>query len=125
MTLQKAYRDCMNVVEKGLHYKFWDKERERSNRAARLADDARGGIRTEARCFTIPVHDRVAWIGPPHDPIQAWVCLSCKGVACEPEIKDRGYDFKEVPDWIITEIMDLDLKRQVAGNPKSFGMSTK
>ena len=103
-------------VEKLLKAKFWDKERERSNRAAGLADMAQG---TTRRC---PMrHDQIAWSGPPHDRIRAYVCLRCNAAACEPEIKDRGFDFETVPDWIIHEILDLDLQRQAKGNPKFFG----
>ena len=111
--------DAFDEVEKGLQYKYGDKERERSNRASGLADLARGLSRS------CPLrHDKVAWTGPPHDAVQAWVCLDCKAVCCEPEVVDRGYDFATVPDWIVEEILDLDLKRQsTMGNPASFGMS--
>ena len=102
-------------VEKMLHYRFHDKERERSQRAALLAAQARGSLR---RC---PLrHDMIAWSGPPHDEIRCYICLRCNAAASEPEIKDRGYDFDTVPDWIITEILDLDLKRQAETNPKQF-----
>ena len=123
MVLYKAYRETTNVVEKMLHYKFWDKERERSNRAAGLADVAKSSIRRIARC---PMnHDRIAWSGPPHDEIRAYICLQCNAAACEPEIRDRGYHFDTVPDWVIDNIFNLDLERQVKGNPKSFGMFAK
>ena len=103
-------------VEKLLKAKFWDKERERSNRAVGLVEAAMG---TRRRC---PMrHDQIAWSGPPHDRIRAYVCLRCNAAACEPEIKDRGFDFDTVPDWIIHEILDLDLQRQAEGNPKFFG----
>ena len=109
--------DAFKEVEKLLHYRFWDKERERSNRAAGLAEQARG---TRRRC---PLrHDMIAWSGPPHDPIRCYICLRCNAAASEPEIKDRGYDFETVPDWIIDQIFDLDLQRQsTLGNPASFG----
>lgn len=109
--------DMFHEVEKMLRYKFHDKERERSNRATGLADLAQG---TRRRC---PMrHDRIAWSGPPHDPIRTYVCLRCNAAACEPEIKDRGYDFETVPDWIMMDILDLDLQRQAEGNPATFGM---
>ena len=112
--------NAFNELEKRLKYKFWDKERERSNRAAKMADDAKQFSRPAARC---PMrHDQIAWSGPPHDAIQAYVCLRCNAAACEPEIKDRGHDFATVPDWIIDEILDLDLQRQAQGNPKMFGV---
>lgn len=109
--------DAFKEVEKKLKYRFWDKERERSNRAAFIADNARGSKR---RCpFR---HQRLAWSGPPHDPIQCKICLDCGAVASEPEIRDRGYDFDLCPDWIIQEIMDLDLQRQAElGNKAFFG----
>ena len=104
-------------VEKLLKYRFWDKERERSNRAAGLAQLAYG---TKRRC---PMgHDRLAWTGPPHDAIRAYVCLRCNAAACEPEIKDRGFIFETIPDWELYKILDLDLDRQANGNPKTFGI---
>ena len=102
-------------VEKLLRHKWWDKERERSNRASGLVSSAQG---TKRRC---PMrHDMIAWSGPPHDAIRAYVCLRCNAAACEPEIKDRGYDFDTIVDWQIHAIMDTDLERQAAGNPTSF-----
>ena len=107
--------DYFKEVEKMLHFRFWDKERERSQRAAALAEIAKG---TRRRC---PLrHDMIAWSGPPHDPIRCYVCLRCNAAASEPEIKDRGYDFETVPDWIIDEILDLDLQRQSEINAKQF-----
>lgn len=108
--------DAFKEVEKLMRYRFGDKERQRSNRAAALVQAALG---TTRRC---PMrHDQIAWSGPPHDRIRAYVCLRCNAAACEPEIKDRGYDFDTVPDWIIHEILDLDLRRQAEGNKKLFG----
>ena len=107
--------DAFAEVEKLLKYRFWDKERERSNRAAGLAEQARG---TRRRC---PLRHRdIAWSGPPHDPIRAYVCLNCNAAASEPEIKDRGLVFETIPDWEIDRILDLDLERQSMGNPRQF-----
>ena len=108
--------DMFKEVEKLLKYRWWDKERERSNRAAGLVEQALG---TRRRCPLL--HGRIAWSGPPHDPIRAYVCLYCNAAACEPEIKDRGFEFDTVPDWIIHEILDLDLQRQADGNRRVFG----
>ena len=103
-------------VEKLLKYRFHDKERERSQRASALVELARG---TTRRC---PMrHDRIAWSGPPHDKVRTYICLRCNAAACEPEIRDRGYDFDTCPDWIIDDILDLDLQRQAEGNRKMFG----
>mgnify|MGYP001573395841 CR=1 FL=1 len=104
-------------VEKMLHYRYADKERERSNRSAGLRQAALG---TRRRC---PLrHERIAWSGPPHDAVRAYVCLECNAAACEPEIKDMGFDFDTVPDWIIHRILDADLERQTdLGNPAFFG----
>ena len=109
--------EVQNEVEKLLQYRYHDKERERSNRAAGMHDLALG---TARRC---PMrHDSIAWSGPPHDAVRCYVCLRCNAAASEPEIKDRGYDFDTVPDWIILEIFDLDLQRQSdLGNPRQFG----
>ena len=103
-------------VEKKLKYRFWDKERERSNRAAGWAWGEKHSYR--GRCLRN--HDTIAWVGPPHDPIRAYVCLHCYGAACEPEIRDRGFDFETIPDWEIHKIMNLDLERQVQGDPNLF-----
>ena len=117
MPIIRLKENMFKEVEKLLKYRFWDKERERSNHAAGLAEQAKGSRR---RC---PLrHDMIAWSGPPHDPIRTYICLRCNACASEPEIKDRGFDFETVPDWIIDEIFDLDLQRQSAlGNPVHFG----
>ena len=107
--------DMFKEVEKMLKYRFRDKERERSNRAHLLNENARG---TRRRC---PLrHDMIAWSGPPHDEVRAYICLRCNAAACEPEIKDMGFDFETVPDWVITGILDEDLKRQ-GEDRKIFG----
>src|SRR3990167_2496320 len=106
----KGFRDMQAQVEKMLKYRFGDKERERSNRAAGLAELAQG---TKRRC---PVrHDQIAWSGPPHDSVRAYICLRCNAAASEPEIKYMGFEFDTVPDWIIESILDIDLQRQAAG----------
>ena len=113
-SILKAYLNVQAEVEKMLHHRFRDKERERSNRAAGLADLARG---TKRRC---PLrHSTIAWSGPPHDKIRCYVCLNCNAAASEPEIKDLGFEFDTCPDWIIHQILDMDLERQ-AGNPVTF-----
>ena len=101
-------------TEKRLHYRWWDKGRERSNRAAAMA--AAGA--TARRCLRR--HDTTAYSGPPYDAVRAYVCLHCHAVACEPEIKDRGFDFETIPDWEIHAIMDLDLERQMKGKKNIF-----
>ena len=99
--------NMFHTVEQMLKHRFWDKARERSNRAAALVENARG---TKRRC---PLrHNTIAYSGPPHDLIRCYVCLLCNAAASEPEIKDRGCDFETVPDWILDAIFDLDLKRQ-------------
>ena len=109
--------DMFKEAEKQMRYRGKDKERERSNRAAGLVAAAKG---TKRRC---PLrHDMIAWSGPPHDKVRAYICLRCNAAASEPEIKDKGYEFDTVPDWIINEILDLDLQRQAdQGNPAFFG----
>jgi len=117
MVFIKIKEDMFKEVEKLLKYRFWDKERERSNRAAGLVQLASG---TKRRC---PMrHDLIAWSGPPHDRIRAYVCLRCNAAACEPEIKDRGFEFETIVDEEIYKILDLDLERQAHGNPKMFGL---
>ena len=112
----KAYRDQQAEVEKALQYRYRDKERERSNRAAGLNELARG---TRRRCPML--HSDIAWSGPPHDKVRAYVCLYCNAAACEPEIKDMGYDFNTVGIEAIHAILDADLQRQAEqGNPSFF-----
>ena len=103
-------------VEQMLQHRSRDKERERSNRASALVKAAEGTRRT------CPLqHDQIAWSGPPHDAIRAYVCLRCNAAASEPEIKHMGYDFDTVPDWIIMSILDMDLQRQAGSNARQFG----
>ena len=110
MPLIKIPFNAFKEVERMLKYKFWDKERERSNRATSLNQLAEG---TKRLC---PLrHQKIAWSGPPHDIVRSYVCLLCNARASEPEIKDRGYDFDLVGDWIIKDILDLDLQRQAEG----------
>ena len=105
----RAFRDSQADVEKMLRYRYADKERERSNRAAGLHERAVG---TRRRCLPYPSHQSIAWVGPPYDKIRAYVCLNCNAAASEPEIKDRGYEFDTIPDYAIHTIFDLDLERQ-------------
>ena len=107
--------DAFREVEKRLKYRFWDKGRERSNRAAALAATGPRARRCPLR------HDTIAWVGPPHDRVRAYVCLHCNAAASEPEIKDKGFDFETIPDWEIHKIFDLDLQRVFEqGNPVIF-----
>ena len=111
----KEYNVVQNIISKMLQYKFRDKERERSNHASNISDRAQG---TKRRC---PMqHNKIAWSGPPHDEIQAYICIICGACASEPEIKDRGLDFDTVLYEVILEIMDLDLERQSNGHIKTF-----
>jgi len=107
--------DMFAEAERLMRHKAGDKGRERSNRAAGMHEAA---MRTRRRC---PLrHDKIAWMGPPHDPIRCYVCLYCSAAASEPEIKGMGYEFDTVPDFIIHHILDLDLQRQAEGNATSF-----
>ena len=108
--------DMFAEAERQMRYKAGDKERERSNRAAGLHELAMG---TGRRCPLL--HDTIAWVGPPHDAVRAYVCLRCNAAASEPEIKYMGYEFETVPDYIIHSILDEDLQRQATTNPVSFG----
>ena len=108
--------DMFKEAERQMRHKAGDKERERSNRAAGLHSLAMG---TGRRCPRL--HDMIAWVGPPHDTIRAYVCLLCNAAASEPEIKYMGYEFETVPDYIIHSILDADLQRQATTNPVSFG----
>mgnify|MGYP001614982591 CR=1 FL=1 len=101
--------DMFKEVEKLLLYRFWDGDRRLSNHGQGIAEY---GAATW-RCLR--QHERLQWVGPPHDPIRAYVCLDCHGAACEPEIRDRGFEFDLIPDWEIHKILDLDLERQRVG----------
>ena len=113
--------DMFAEAERQMRYKARDKERERSNRAAGLHANAKG---TRRRC---PMrHDTIAWSGPPHDDVRAYVCLHCNAAASEPEIKYLGFEFDTCPDWIVMNILDEDLQRQGGANPTYFaGMGGK
>lgn len=108
------------LVEKRLKYRFGHRYEQQSNKAAQMAGVRDTPAYSAGKC--VWRHKEVTWSGPPFDPIRAWVCNYCHAAACEPEIKDRGYDFEEVPDWILEEILDLDIKRQAQGS-KTFAMS--
>ena len=107
--------DMFKEAERQMRYRAKDKERERSNRAAGLAGLAHG---TKRRCPML--HDTIAWSGPPHDTVRAYVCLRCNAAASEPEIRYMGFEFETVPDWIIHQILDADLQRQAEGNQTQF-----
>ena len=98
MPLIQIKEDIAAQIEKRSWYRFWDKERERSNHAVQIQA---AGI-TRPRCL----HSRFAWSGPPHDKVQAITCLDCQSYATEPEMKDRGYDFNDCPDWVFFAIFD-------------------
>ena len=113
--MSSSYDKSAKEVNDMLKHRFGDKERERSQRASGLHGLALG---TRRRC---PMrHDMIAWSGPPHDAIRAYVCLRCNAAASEPEIVDRGYEFNAAPDTLIHEILDLDLERQATTNPTQF-----
>ena len=115
MALLRVGYNAFKDVEKRMKYRFWDKGRERSNRASGMAD--RGPIG-----FLCPLrHDTIAWSGPPHDNIRRYVCLHCGAWASDAMIKDMGYDFETVPDYIMHDLMD-ELLRQNAVGRKTFSM---
>lgn len=100
--------DVPALIEKKAMYRFWDKERQRSNRAKRIQEgEWRPGCSTR--------HSTVAWSGPPHDLIESITCLDCGAWASKPEMKDRGYDFDNCPDWIYNKIMDEKLVKRNRG----------
>lgn len=97
-------------VEKRMKYRFWDKERRRSNRANAQAEKGFMAAICALR------HSDIAWSGPPHDKILRYVCVTCNMYASEDMIKDMGFDFNECPDFIIHDLMDEGLKQQAVGN---------
>lgn len=103
--IRVAY-DAFRDVEKRMKWKFWDKERERSNRASAMAD--RGSIHP-----VCPLHHQtIAWSGPPHDTIRRYICLQCSAYASEDMIKDMGYEFLTCPDYVMYDLMDEVLKQR-------------
>jgi len=100
-----AFKD----VEKRMKYRFWDKERQRSNRAAAKADRVPIGVLCPLR------HDTIAWSGPPHDSVLRYVCVHCGSYASEHMIKHMGYDFETVPDYVLHNLMDEMLRQNAAG----------
>ena len=118
MVFFKVKEDAFTIVEKALKYKFWDKERERSNHATQIA--GRGPL---VRCPTR--HNNIAWSGPPHDLVEAITCLDCGTSVSKLEMADRGYDFNLCPDWIYIEMMDEKIVlKHTKGDPTMFGLYT-
>ena len=87
-------------LEKRLKYRFWDKGRERSNRAKAMAE----GGPSVPRCPR--KHDTMGYSGPPDDSVRRYVCLICRADATEGAIVHMGHDFETVPDYIIHDLMD-------------------
>ena len=106
--------NMFQAVEKRLKYRFWDKERERSQRAAGLAD--KGPV--------VPLcprnHDTIAWSGPPHNKVRCYTCLHCNVYISEPEIRDKGLEFETIADWQMHQMMDEKLTQFRNGSPKLF-----
>lgn len=118
MPLIRMAYDAFAEVERRLKYRFWDKERERSNHAVQIA----AGGPTRPSC----PHQRIAWSGPPHDLIQAITCLDCGSFATEPEMRDRGFDFENCPDWVFFKIFDERASQKFSqGNPKTFFLNQR
>ena len=106
MPLLKIAYDAFKDVEERMRHISQGKGERRSNRAAMQAD--RGPL--AALC---PLrHDQIAHSGPPFDHMLRYVCIHCGAYADEARIKERGYDFNTVPDYIMHEIMDAMLKER-------------
>lgn len=101
-------------LERAMRYRFWKKERERSNHAVAIGAG-------ELRPYCPTGHSRIGWSGPPHDKEQAITCIDCGGYVTETEMKDRGFNFNDCPDWVFFAIMDEKRERVlVKGNPVLF-----
>ncbi len=114
MSLIRMGEDLFATIEKRMHYRWWWKERERSNHAVQI-----GAGEWRPSCPTR--HSHIAWFGPPHDAVQGITCIDCGAFVTEPEMKDMGFNFNDCPDWIYLSI--LDKKRQLRfekGDPKVF-----
>ena len=58
-------------------------------------------------------HSTMAWAGPPHAPLpRRWVCLDCREVATEDEIRDMGETFDTCTDLTMFKIMDARLRER-------------
>ena len=98
------------LLEKGLAYRYWRKAEERPLHAIAISQAA--DRPKEQACG----HEVRAYGGPPHAPLpRRWVCLLCREAASEDEIRERGYDFNHVPDFILYEIFDARLKMRRTG----------
>lgn len=114
MPLIKVAYDAFKDVEKRMTYRFWDKQRERSNRAAGMADRGPAAVSCPRR------HQTLAFSGPPDDRIKQYVCLHCSAYATEGMINDMGHEFELVPDYIIYDLMDEVLKQHSVGRMVSY-----
>lgn len=101
--------NAFKEVEKRMHYRYWDKQRERSNHAKLLAEAGPRG----RKCLM--KHRDWAYSGPPDDDYRTIVCLFCHAAATEPVMKARGFEWETITDWQIDEILDLDLELQARG----------
>ena len=80
----RVKEDIQALIEKRLRYRFWDKERERSNRAAAMAD------RGPQRPLCPLQHNTLVYSGPPHDVVRRYVCAHCNADATEGAIKEMA-----------------------------------
>ena len=107
--------DLFASIEKAMQFRFKRKEANRSNLAVKLG-------KGEHRPICPTAHGRsIAWSGPPHDIMEGITCLDCGGYVSEPEMQERGYDFRDCPDYVFFAIMDEKAEREFRkGNPLSF-----
>lgn len=116
MPLIRMAYDAFKDVEKRMKYRFWDKERERSERSYGLAD--RGPIAPSCPLG----HQSFAWSGPPYNKERLYVCITCGAYCSEDMIKDMGYLFDTVPDYIIYDLMnEVARQKYMKGDPIFFG----
>lgn len=108
-----AYKAVQREIDHALHYRFWDKPREQSNRFGNLAD------RGDAAPLCPTRHDKLAYSGPPHDKVMRIICMRCTSYASADEIRERGYHFDgpelNCPELVLCDIMDRKLRKKAAG----------
>jgi len=103
-----------DLLEKRSQYRFRGKEQDRSNYAAGKAD------RGSAAAFCPRQHDTIAYSGPPHDSVKQYVCMHCSAGANEAMIKDMGFEFDTVPDYVMADLMDEVLRVRASGKKMYF-----
>lgn len=107
--MASEYDKTQARVEKGLAYRFWRKAEERPRHADQFSQV------TDKPVFQACPrdHDFLAYAGPPHAPLpRRYVCVDCKEVATEDELRELGFKFDHTPDFVIKSVMNARLQER-------------